>query len=137
MNDLPEELQLVKRFHGHLGPYVVLGLRVGKALLRELNPRPHFGIEVHVTGPLKPPPRCVLDGLQLSTGCTMGKGNLTLEEGDHIVVQGTNRDTGATVTFDTNGVALAEASRILKEQSDEAAAKIVWEADEGELFWRV
>lgn len=134
MSNLPEELQRAKSFHGHLGPYVVLGLRIGKALLRELNARPHFGLEVAVTGPSKPPPRCVLDGLQLSTGCTYGKGNLTLEKGDHVVVAGTNRDTGQSITFDTNAEKLAQAGRVLREQSDEAAARIVWEASEAELF---
>lgn len=137
MNTLPEELQRVKQFHGHLGPYVVLGLRVGKALLRELNARSHFGLEVHVTGPLKPPPRCVLDGLQVSTGCTLGKGNITLDEGDSLTIRGMNRETGATVTFVTNPETLTEASRILKEQSDEAAARLIWETDETHLFQRV
>jgi len=137
MSTLPEELERLRQFHGHLGPYVVLGIRLGTVLLRELRARPHFGLDVHVTGPLTPPPRCVLDGLQLSTGCTMGKGNLSLDEGDHVVVQGTNRDTGTTLTFDTNPATLAEASRLLREQSDEIAARMVWEADEKDLFWKV
>ena len=134
MSDLPTELQAAKAFHGHLGPYVVLGIRLGKALVRELSPRPYFGLEVAVKGPTKPPPRCVLDGLQLSTGCTFGKGNITLEKGDHVVVTGTNTDTGQSIAFDTNAEKLAEAGRVLREQGDEAAAKIVWEAREEDLF---
>src|SRR2546427_4564157 len=29
--------------------------------------------------PRNPPMRCVLDGIQFSSGCTMGKGNIALE----------------------------------------------------------
>jgi len=137
MSNLSPELESAKQFHGHLGPYLALGLRLGRTLIAELKPRPHFGMEVSVRGPMAPPPRCVLDGLQLSSGCTFGKGNLSLAEGDHVVVTGANKDTGQSLTLDTNVGTLAEAARVMREQGDEAGALVVWLAGDEELFQRI
>lgn len=66
-------------FHGHLGPYVVVGYRMGEAANEELTPDP-FEKEVIVrTGP-EPPLSCMVDGIQFSSGCTLGKGNIRIED---------------------------------------------------------
>ena len=39
------DLRLIRAFHGHLGPYVVAGLRMGRYALARLGADPHFGIE--------------------------------------------------------------------------------------------
>jgi hypothetical protein len=134
MSSLPAELGAAKQFHGHLGPYLALGLRLGKAIVAELSPRPYFGLEVAVTGPPSPPPRCVLDGLQLSTGCTFGKGNLTHAEGERVVVAATNKDTGQSVAFEASVAKMAEAAGVMREHGDEAGALVVWQAPADELF---
>lgn len=64
------------RFHGHLGPYLVLGLLAGALALRRLKARKYFGLDVQVFGANKRPKSCLVDGLQLSTGATYGKGNI-------------------------------------------------------------
>ena len=77
--DLPTELESLRRFHGHLGVYVTLGLRMGAIGKRRFG---HYkGLEARVKSRLEPPMRCVLDGIQFSSGCTMGKGNISLESG--------------------------------------------------------
>src|SRR3989338_7512418 len=63
-------------FHGHLGPYLVLGLRAGDFALKKLGCKRYFGLEVRVWGADKKPKSCLIDGLQLSTGATYGKGNI-------------------------------------------------------------
>ena len=74
---LPEELQSLQRFHGHLGVYVTLGLRMGAIGKRHFG---HYkGLRAFVESKPEPPMRCVLDGVQFSSGCTMGKGNIALE----------------------------------------------------------
>lgn len=65
------------QFHGHVGPYVVLGYRLGLHLLRRLG-TPKYALDVEVTCYPRPPRTCLLDGLQLAAGCTMGKGDLRL-----------------------------------------------------------
>jgi formylmethanofuran dehydrogenase subunit E len=77
--NLPEELRLLKKFHGHLGPYVVVGYRMGTLARQKLVGRLKA---VSFTG-TKPPLSCIIDGVQYSSSCTLGKGNITvLEAGD-------------------------------------------------------
>lgn len=77
--DLPEELVALQRFHGHLGVYVTLGLRMGAIGKRRFGQ--YKGLTATVRSQPEPPMRCVLDGIQFSSGCTMGKGNIVLEPG--------------------------------------------------------
>lgn len=71
----------IREFHGHVGPYVVLGYRMGLAARRVLSSPGYFDLTAHVETPLVPPPSCLIDGLQLGSGCTTGKRNLTVAEG--------------------------------------------------------
>lgn len=71
-------MERLRQFHGHLGPYVVLGYRLGERLLGVLNSEKYTGLTIIVICAPKPPHTCLLDGLQISTGCTMGKQNLKL-----------------------------------------------------------
>ena len=72
------------KFHGHLGPYLVLGLLAGELALKMLKAKKHFGIELKVWGADKKPKSCFIDGLQLSTGATYGKGNIKKIRADRI-----------------------------------------------------
>ena len=64
------------KFHGHLGPYLVLGLLAGNLGLKKTGVKKYFGLEVRVYGADEKPRSCLVDGLQLSTGATYGKGNI-------------------------------------------------------------
>ncbi|MBN1322472.1 MAG: formylmethanofuran dehydrogenase subunit E family protein [Methanotrichaceae archaeon] len=71
--------QMVERgieFHGHLGPFLVLGIRMGLRGLKELGSFGYSGIVTNVEAGTTPPLSCLVDGLQIATGCTMGKGNI-------------------------------------------------------------
>src|SRR5256712_12175535 len=50
------------------------------------------GLHARVESRPEPPMRCVLDGIQFSSGCTMGKGNIALESA-----------TDPAVTFEKEG----------------------------------
>jgi formylmethanofuran dehydrogenase subunit E len=70
-------LNRLKEFHGHLGPYVVIGYKMGLLATRILNSRDkNLKAEVKTGG--KPPISCIIDGIQLSSGCTSGKGNISV-----------------------------------------------------------
>lgn len=75
--DLPEELAALQRFHGHLGIYVTLGLRMGAIGKRALGG--YKGLRATVRTVPKPPMMCVVDGVQFASACTMGKGNIAIE----------------------------------------------------------
>lgn len=63
-------------FHGHLGPFLVTGIKMGHLALKELNSRGYSELNVLVETGTKPPISCLIDGIQISTGCTLGKGNV-------------------------------------------------------------
>jgi len=67
-------------FHGHDGPYMVIGLRMGLTALEMLDCKGWFGLECEVRLNWNPPDSCVIDGIQSSTGCTMGKKNISVVE---------------------------------------------------------
>lgn len=71
-------------FHGHLGPYLVLGVLMGDVAIKKLKCRRHFGIRAQVKGADAKPKSCLIDGIQISTGCTYGKGNIRKIKGDKI-----------------------------------------------------
>jgi len=48
---------------------------------------------------LRPPDACVVDGIQVSTGCTLGKGNIEVEEGDGISALFSARDGGVRISI--------------------------------------
>lgn len=75
--DLPEDLAALQRFHGHLGVYVTVGLRMGAIGRRTFGH--HKGLRAVVRSRPEPPMLCVVDGVQFSSGCTMGKGNISVE----------------------------------------------------------
>lgn len=70
-------------FHGHLGPLLVLGLRMGLLAQTILEGDP-FTMKAEVHTRKTPPYSCIVDGIQFSSGCTLGKGNITIVEDDHI-----------------------------------------------------
>jgi len=89
-----ELLRGAKEFHGHRGPFLTLGLRIGLAALRLLDAEGWFDLKCRVRLPLKVPETCLLDGVQFSTGCTLGKRNIEIEEGEEIEAFFEKRDGG-------------------------------------------
>ncbi len=65
-------------FHGHPGVFLAIGIRMGLLALKYLNSKGHFELEAFIQTRERPPYRCLLDGIQFSTGCTIGKGNLKI-----------------------------------------------------------
>lgn len=128
MNENDEILEKAKEFHGHLGPYAVTGLKMGYYAVKRLQARRHFGMRVEVECPPKPPPSCVVDGLQFSTGCTMGKANIKLLPAQEIRATFTNTDTQESLTLRVNQQTLDRLG------TDEAAARQVWKIPDQELF---
>ena len=76
---MDELLKKIEGFHGHIGPYVVIGYRMGKIACRKLNDNP-FSKKVKIMTGTKPPLSCIIDGIQISSGCTLGKGNIKIQD---------------------------------------------------------
>ncbi len=69
-----EDLQGLKEFHGHLGPYVVVGWRMAKLAVERLGDDFKGAVR---TG-TDPPMSCIIDGIQWGSPCTVGRGNLAI-----------------------------------------------------------
>lgn len=74
-----DPMVLIERFHGHVGPYVVLGYRSGRLAQERLGANA-FKMTAEVSAGSRPPMSCFADGVQLGSGCTLGKGNITLHD---------------------------------------------------------
>ena len=71
----------IKRMHGHVGPWNVLGWRIGKAALREFDTKWGWHeLDIICYVPLKTPYSCMADGLVIGTGNTIGRLDLRLAE---------------------------------------------------------
>ena len=71
-------LKQIEQFHGHVGPYAVIGYRMGLIANKKLGSDPFLKKAVVWTG-INPPLSCIVDGIQISSGCTYGKGNITVK----------------------------------------------------------
>lgn len=93
---LPEVLGMAKTFHGHLGPNVALGVRMGRIFVDKLGDEPlgerPFSFQITVYTGTTPPISCLMDGLQLSTLCTVGNGGIRIEEGGVLRAAATRDD---------------------------------------------
>lgn len=67
-------------FHGHLGPYLVVGYRIGR-YVREHFCNDPFQLHAAIYCSGKPPESCIADGVQLGSGCTLGKRNIDILQG--------------------------------------------------------
>ena len=81
-NELTALIEYARKLHGHVGPFLVIGLKMGVAAKKALNVSDtectHLTAEVAV--PLHPPFSCLLDGIQVSTTCTIGNQRLQIKD---------------------------------------------------------
>jgi formylmethanofuran dehydrogenase subunit E len=96
----PAWMKHMAQLHGHLGPMVVFGARMGMAGLKAVDAKGYFDVDVTCEGPFtNPPASCFLDGVQISTGATLGKQNLHWTKSEQIVFHIKNSRTGKTAVL--------------------------------------
>ncbi|MBN1913518.1 MAG: formylmethanofuran dehydrogenase subunit E family protein [Candidatus Omnitrophica bacterium] len=121
-------------FHGHLGPWLVLGLLIGELSLKKLGAKKYFGLKVVVRGANKKPRSCLIDGLQLSTGATYGKANIRKGEGKTIMVVAENKENKKRISVCLKK-GLTRRLAALKGHSDsEAFARQLYKAKAENIF---
>lgn len=76
---LTEQIKTGVDFHGHLGPFLVVGIKMGNFALKKLKSTGYKDLKVEVETGTTPPVSCLIDGIQVSTGCTLGKGNISVK----------------------------------------------------------
>lgn len=76
--DLRTMIERGTLLHGHLGPYLVAGIRMGLLALLNLKSSGYFDLRAESEAGRTPPLSCLNDGVQIGSGCTAGKGNLRI-----------------------------------------------------------
>jgi formylmethanofuran dehydrogenase subunit E len=133
--DLACLLEKARDLHGHLGPFLVVGVRAGLRGLRELQTRKEsLDVSAKVRLKYTVPYSCILDGVQVATGCTIGNRRLTYENSPNPMIVFRNR-AGRAVTVSILPQAIDELMRQLAKDApaEEAAYKAAAMAEE-ELF---
>ena len=85
---LAEKIAKAVDFHGHLGPFLVIGVRMADIGMRELglrNNNPKLRITAHLKYSV--PISCIVDGLQVTTKCTIGNQKLKLVDSSDIAAK--------------------------------------------------
>lgn len=122
------------KFHGHLGPYLVLGLLAGDIALKKLCSKKHFGLDVKVWGAQERPKSCLIDGLQLSTGATYGKGNIEKLHGQHIEIAVIKRESGNRIFLTLKNELAKELGRLTGHKDSEKLAARLYKTEHSKIF---
>jgi formylmethanofuran dehydrogenase subunit E len=78
---LSSAIKNAEKLHGHLGPFLVIGVRMGKIVKRilNLNNGDESKLAATMKIPLVTPISCIIDGIQATTHCTVGNQKLKIE----------------------------------------------------------
>ncbi len=137
--ELEEILEKAVDFHGHLGPFLVLGVRMALIGIRELEAK-KGNPKLRVTVMTKPsvPFSCVIDGIQAATRCTIGNRKLRLRNSPKTVSAKFQILEGNMVTVTLNPAKQEELEKLLSKpasfQRTEKIARNIISMPEKELF---
>lgn len=131
---LKDMIERGKEFHGHLGPFLVLGIRMGLSALKHLDSTGYSDIHSEVRSGSSPPMSCLADGVQISTGCTLGKGNIVCL--DMRRAEATFSSNGKSVSYKVNNDILEQIRHLTHDSLEDFSWKISLEPDEA-LFSRI
>jgi formylmethanofuran dehydrogenase subunit E len=128
-------LQAAGRFHGHIGPFLAIGLRMGLLANENLGRAPMDTAAVVSVEP-EPPKSCLVDGVQFITGCTMGKGNIKIRP-DASIISVSFKRGAATLKIDLRDDFLRRMEHDLDGAPEKAVIDYAFEIMDtplGELF---
>jgi formylmethanofuran dehydrogenase subunit E len=122
-------------FHGHGGPFMVVGLRMGMTALEMLDARGWFDLRCLARLRWEPPDSCVVDGIQISSGCTMGKHNIEVEERDGVAAEFAKGERRLEMRLRAEVLESIRGVLALNSEEDvESLMSELMEAPRGELF---
>jgi formylmethanofuran dehydrogenase subunit E len=126
------------QLHGHLGPFLVIGVRMGIVAKRILDSENQGNGEMHasIEVPLRTPFSCTLDGVQSTTHCTIGNRRLRVEKSQrNITARFEIAESDKTLTMVVNPAVIKEVTGgISKGATNEALAEWIASAPENQLL---
>ena len=126
--ELSSLLEKAAEFHGHLGPFLAIGVRMGLGGLKKIGAQKSEQMTIDVSLPLHVPFSCIIDGLQFSTHCTIGNQKLSLKDSDSIQARFRREHDGLQVTITLNKSIFEEIkSELLREDMpEEEVRRLAW-----------
>ena len=125
-------------FHGHLGPFLVIGVRMGSLARRILNVNAGESNKLRVIArlPLLTPFSCVIDGVQTTTQCTVGNQKLRIENSQaKIVVHFEQQNSDKVLRIHVNPKIIENLkNRYSEGASNEELAREIASMPESQLF---
>lgn len=129
---IPPELEQAGLFHTHVGPYLVIGLRMGRAVTDRLGSEP-FSYRITARTGRTPPYSCLVDGLQLATPCTTGNGGLEVAEERTMSIEARDKN-GRFLVVALNPDVYRRIEAECTEENQEPFALEIWEMPEDQLM---
>jgi len=131
-------IDFARKLHGHIGPYLIIGLKMGEAAKKAFGIKdedlPYLRAEVVVL--LHPPFSCLLDGIQVSTTCTIGNQRLQFNNGTIIRVTFTCEDSSKIVKIKLAKQFYEQLElRHIQDKLDEEYAWELVELSENQMFF--
>ncbi len=122
-------LKKAEDFHGHLGPFLVIGVRMGLGGLGRLDGTNENPLAVTASLPLRVPFSCIVDGLQITTHCTTGNQKLRLKDSPKVEAQFERKGHGKKVVVALNQTILEtlKAQLTKKKLQDDELRELAWE----------
>ena len=129
---LNKTLKKLEEFHGHIGPYLLIGYKMGKIANKEFGNDPFSKNAIIYTGP-SPPISCIVDGVQMSSGCTLGKGNISIKNENCAKVDFSNK-SGKKLTIELNEEIRKEIDTTVTQDNILSYSEKLYERPNEELF---
>jgi len=130
-------VEFARKLHGHVGPYLVIGLRMGIAAKKALNilDTESTILRAEVSVPMYPPFSCLLDGVQVSTTCTIGNQRLQIKNSKIIEATFTKENSSKIVKIKLNKQFRDEIEQRHKQNGlDEAYSREISELPQNQLL---
>jgi len=82
------DIKNAENLHGHLGPFLVIGVKMARLAKKILNVNKNklWSMRIMAELPLITPFSCILDGIQAITQCTIGNRKLEVRNSDEDIV---------------------------------------------------
>jgi formylmethanofuran dehydrogenase subunit E len=132
-------LERAAEFHGHLGPFLTIGVKMGLIGLEKIGLQKGGSLIVEASLPLRTPFSCIIDGLQITTQCTIGNRKLSLRDSEKIQAEFRRKDSGQKIVIALNQSIFEKLkSQLLQDNlSDKEVRELAWKVaaiPENELF---
>lgn len=136
--ELEQAIRNAEKFHGHLGPFLVIGVRMGTTVRKILqaDTKKETMLEIVVSVPLVTPFSCVIDGIQVTTQCTIGNQKLKTENSNNeITAHARARGSPANIRITVNPrITKTLIDRISEGTPNETLAREIARLPEAQLF---